>query len=131
MTSKDEINRNRWLFALAKFRISISECKLVHLYAGFYSVLSFFLVVTQDMSGDTTWQIEANFKLFLNTNMFVFLCSYCKVPVQKLLLSDLLPGPVTLVFQRSEALNTDLNPFTSVWVLSTIRQLEKNIQIKL
>lgn len=83
------------------------------------------------MSGDTTWQIEANFKLFLNTNMFVFLCSYCKVPVQKLLLSDLLPGPVTLVFQRSEALNTDLNPFTSVWVLSKIRQLEKNIQIKL
>lgn len=57
--------------------------------------------------------------------MFVFLCSYCKVPVQKSLLSDLLPGPVTLVFQRSEALNPDLNPFTSVWVLSKIRQLEK------
>lgn len=39
---------------------------------------------------------------------------YCKVPVQKELLGDLLPGPVTLVFERSEELNADLNPFTSV-----------------
>lgn len=39
---------------------------------------------------------------------------YCKVPVQKALLSDLLPGAVTLVFERSEKLNADLNPFTSV-----------------
>ncbi|XP_068180351.1 threonylcarbamoyl-AMP synthase [Antennarius striatus] len=39
---------------------------------------------------------------------------FCKVPVQNELLSDLLPGPVTLVFERSEALNTDLNPFTSL-----------------
>lgn len=39
---------------------------------------------------------------------------YCKVPVQKALLGDLLPGPVTLVFERSEELNTDLNPFTSL-----------------
>lgn len=30
------------------------------------------------------------------------------------LLRDLLPGPVTLVLQRSEELNKDLNPFTSV-----------------
>ncbi|XP_047455617.1 yrdC domain-containing protein, mitochondrial [Mugil cephalus] len=37
---------------------------------------------------------------------------YCKVKVKKELLMDLLPGPVTLVFERSEALNTDLNPFT-------------------
>ncbi|XP_042345131.1 yrdC domain-containing protein, mitochondrial [Plectropomus leopardus] len=37
---------------------------------------------------------------------------YCKVKVKEALLSDLLPGPVTLVFERSEALNTDLNPFT-------------------
>ncbi|XP_044062636.1 yrdC domain-containing protein, mitochondrial [Siniperca chuatsi] len=37
---------------------------------------------------------------------------YCKVTVTKALLGDLLPGPVTLVFERSEVLNTDLNPFT-------------------
>lgn len=61
-------------------------------------------------------------------NMFVFMCSYCKVPVHKSLLHDLLPGPVTLVFQRSEVLNTDLNPFTSVWVLSDSRKI---CQIKL
>ncbi|XP_045900347.1 yrdC domain-containing protein, mitochondrial isoform X1 [Micropterus dolomieu] len=39
---------------------------------------------------------------------------YCKVTVTKALLGDLLPGPVTLVFERSEVLNTDLNPFTSL-----------------
>lgn len=39
---------------------------------------------------------------------------YCKVTVTKALLCDLLPGPVTLVFERSETLNTDLNPFTSL-----------------
>ncbi|XP_035527914.1 yrdC domain-containing protein, mitochondrial isoform X3 [Morone saxatilis] len=39
---------------------------------------------------------------------------YCKVPVKEPLLADLLPGPVTLVFERSEVLNTDLNPFTSL-----------------
>ncbi|XP_041798900.1 yrdC domain-containing protein, mitochondrial [Chelmon rostratus] len=40
--------------------------------------------------------------------------TYCKVPVKEELLGDLLPGPVTLVFERSEALNADLNPFTSL-----------------
>lgn len=39
---------------------------------------------------------------------------YCKVPVKEALLGDLLPGPVTLVFQRSEVLNAELNPFTSL-----------------
>ncbi|XP_026173510.1 threonylcarbamoyl-AMP synthase [Mastacembelus armatus] len=39
---------------------------------------------------------------------------YCKVKVKEELLGDLLPGPVTLVFERSEELNTDLNPFTSL-----------------
>ncbi|XP_067457049.1 yrdC domain-containing protein, mitochondrial [Thunnus thynnus] len=39
---------------------------------------------------------------------------YCKVMVKKELLRDLLPGPVTLVFERSEVLNTDFNPFTSL-----------------
>ncbi|XP_013876703.1 threonylcarbamoyl-AMP synthase [Austrofundulus limnaeus] len=39
---------------------------------------------------------------------------YCKVKVKEGLLGDLLPGPVTLVFERSEALNADLNPFTSL-----------------
>ncbi|KAM9310404.1 threonylcarbamoyl-AMP synthase [Pholidichthys leucotaenia] len=38
----------------------------------------------------------------------------CKVNVKKELLGDLLPGPVTLVFERSEELNKDLNPFTSL-----------------
>ncbi|XP_011483925.1 yrdC domain-containing protein, mitochondrial isoform X1 [Oryzias latipes] len=39
---------------------------------------------------------------------------YCKVEVKKELLGDLLPGPVTLVFKRSETLNPALNPFTSL-----------------
>ena len=34
--------------------------------------------------------------------------------VKEELLADLLPGPVTLVFERSEVLNKDLNPFTPV-----------------
>uniref|UniRef100_A0A8C4ZKI9 Threonylcarbamoyl-AMP synthase n=1 Tax=Gadus morhua TaxID=8049 RepID=A0A8C4ZKI9_GADMO len=37
---------------------------------------------------------------------------YCEVKVKEELLADLLPGPVTLVFERSEVLNKDLNPFT-------------------
>ncbi|XP_060639994.2 threonylcarbamoyl-AMP synthase [Anolis sagrei] len=37
---------------------------------------------------------------------------FCKVHVPEGLLQDLLPGPVTLVLERSEALNPDLNPFT-------------------
>ncbi|XP_067305945.1 yrdC domain-containing protein, mitochondrial isoform X1 [Pseudorasbora parva] len=39
---------------------------------------------------------------------------YCKVCVKEELLSDLLPGPVTLVLERSAALNADLNPFTKL-----------------
>ncbi|XP_037683605.1 yrdC domain-containing protein, mitochondrial [Choloepus didactylus] len=39
---------------------------------------------------------------------------YCHVKVPKGLLKDLLPGPVTLVMERSEELNKDLNPFTSL-----------------
>ncbi|XP_061632814.1 yrdC domain-containing protein, mitochondrial isoform X2 [Phyllopteryx taeniolatus] len=39
---------------------------------------------------------------------------YCKVEVKEELLSDLLPGPVTLVLERSEILNKELNPFTSL-----------------
>ncbi|XP_060113517.1 threonylcarbamoyl-AMP synthase [Heteronotia binoei] len=37
---------------------------------------------------------------------------YCKVAVPDQLLHDLLPGRVTLVLERSQALNPDLNPFT-------------------
>ncbi|XP_019403457.1 PREDICTED: yrdC domain-containing protein, mitochondrial, partial [Crocodylus porosus] len=37
---------------------------------------------------------------------------YCHVSVPEELLRDLLPGPVTLVLQRSDGLNKDLNPFT-------------------
>ncbi|XP_010975801.3 threonylcarbamoyl-AMP synthase [Camelus dromedarius] len=37
---------------------------------------------------------------------------YCHVRVPEGLLNDLLPGPVTLVMERSEELNKDLNPFT-------------------
>nr|XP_047929197.1 yrdC domain-containing protein, mitochondrial [Anser cygnoides] len=39
---------------------------------------------------------------------------YCHVNVPDELLRDLLPGPVTLVLKRSEELNKDLNPFTSL-----------------
>ncbi|XP_026782118.2 yrdC domain-containing protein, mitochondrial isoform X1 [Pangasianodon hypophthalmus] len=39
---------------------------------------------------------------------------YCKVTVKEELLKDLLPGPVTLVLERSETLNADLNPFTKL-----------------
>ncbi|XP_030320102.1 yrdC domain-containing protein, mitochondrial [Calypte anna] len=39
---------------------------------------------------------------------------YCRVEVPEELLHDLLPGPVTLVLQRSEELNKELNPFTSL-----------------
>lgn len=39
---------------------------------------------------------------------------YCKVNVKRELLGDLLPGPVTLVFERSDTLNADLNPFTTL-----------------
>ncbi|XP_074073673.1 threonylcarbamoyl-AMP synthase [Macrotis lagotis] len=37
---------------------------------------------------------------------------YCQVRVPRELLEDLLPGPVTLVMERSGELNKDLNPFT-------------------
>uniref|UniRef100_F7APH9 Threonylcarbamoyl-AMP synthase n=1 Tax=Ornithorhynchus anatinus TaxID=9258 RepID=F7APH9_ORNAN len=37
---------------------------------------------------------------------------YCLVRVPRELLRDLLPGPVTLVMERSHELNGDLNPFT-------------------
>ncbi|XP_030638474.1 threonylcarbamoyl-AMP synthase [Chanos chanos] len=37
---------------------------------------------------------------------------YCKVCVKNELLQDLLPGPVTLVLERTKTLNPDLNPFT-------------------
>ncbi|KAJ7304477.1 hypothetical protein JRQ81_012042 [Phrynocephalus forsythii] len=37
---------------------------------------------------------------------------YCKVRVPEQLLRDLLPGPVTLVLERAEALHKELNPFT-------------------
>lgn len=39
---------------------------------------------------------------------------YCKVSVKDRLLRDLLPGPVTLVLERSATLNGDLNPFTKL-----------------
>ncbi|XP_078001587.1 threonylcarbamoyl-AMP synthase isoform X2 [Phascolarctos cinereus] len=37
---------------------------------------------------------------------------YCQVRVPREVLEDLLPGPVTLVMERSGELNKDLNPFT-------------------
>uniref|UniRef100_UPI00398EF43B threonylcarbamoyl-AMP synthase n=1 Tax=Pristiophorus japonicus TaxID=55135 RepID=UPI00398EF43B len=39
---------------------------------------------------------------------------YCKVTVSDQVLRDLLPGPVTLVFERTDELNEDLNPFTEL-----------------
>ncbi|XP_019720886.1 threonylcarbamoyl-AMP synthase isoform X2 [Hippocampus comes] len=39
---------------------------------------------------------------------------YCRVKVKEDLLRDLLPGPVTLVLERSQVLNRELNPFTAL-----------------
>ena len=39
---------------------------------------------------------------------------WCKRTVSSDLLNDLLPGPVTVVFERSEALNAALNPGVSL-----------------
>uniref|UniRef100_A0A8C5P7Z7 Threonylcarbamoyl-AMP synthase n=1 Tax=Leptobrachium leishanense TaxID=445787 RepID=A0A8C5P7Z7_9ANUR len=39
---------------------------------------------------------------------------YCQVNVPDQLLQDLLPGPVTLVMERTDGLNKELNPFTSL-----------------
>lgn len=39
---------------------------------------------------------------------------YCHVNVPDQLLQDLLPGPVTLVMERSDELNKELNPYTSL-----------------
>ncbi|XP_075709356.1 threonylcarbamoyl-AMP synthase [Rhinoderma darwinii] len=39
---------------------------------------------------------------------------YCQVNVPDQLLRDLLPGPVTLVMERSDELNKELNPYTSL-----------------
>uniref|UniRef100_A0A7N9CJQ3 Threonylcarbamoyl-AMP synthase n=1 Tax=Macaca fascicularis TaxID=9541 RepID=A0A7N9CJQ3_MACFA len=50
---------------------------------------------------------------------------YCRVRVPEGLLKDLLPGPVTLVMERSEELNKDLNPFTPVsQVFSCVSRLQ-------
>ncbi|XP_051574042.1 yrdC domain-containing protein, mitochondrial [Myxocyprinus asiaticus] len=39
---------------------------------------------------------------------------FCKVSVKEELLRDLLPGPITLVLERSVTLNSGLNPFTKL-----------------
>ncbi|XP_040193137.1 yrdC domain-containing protein, mitochondrial [Rana temporaria] len=39
---------------------------------------------------------------------------YCHVNVPEQLFRDLLPGPVTLVMERSDGLNKELNPYTSL-----------------
>ena len=41
-------------------------------------------------------------------------CRWSHVTVDRCLLSDLLPGPVTVVFERRPELNTHLNPRTSL-----------------
>ena len=45
--------------------------------------------------------------------MFVYypLFRWGKVGISDQLLEDLLPGPVTLIFDRQESLNVELNPF--------------------
>ena len=42
-----------------------------------------------------------------------FHCSWGRVTVSDELLHELLPGPITVVFQRTSALNADLNPSSS------------------
>ncbi|XP_025782084.1 yrdC domain-containing protein, mitochondrial, partial [Puma concolor] len=49
---------------------------------------------------------------FLDGSVSPLFSRYCHVRVPEGLLKDLLPGPVTLVLERSEELNKDLNPFT-------------------
>eukprot|EP00493_Phyllostaurus_siculus_P000408 UN00410 len=39
---------------------------------------------------------------------------WCNVTVSRQILEQLLPGPVTLVFERKPTLNPDLNPSTSL-----------------
>ena len=43
-----------------------------------------------------------------------FLCRWGKVTISDLLLQQLLPGPVTVVFERSPELNAHLNPGTTL-----------------
>lgn len=46
-----------------------------------------------------------------------FLCRWTNCPVGEEILKDLLPGPFTLIFERSSHLNPDLNPsVTSVGI---------------
>lgn len=56
---------------------------------------------------------------------------YCHVRVPEQLLQDLLPGPVTLVMERTEELNRDLNPFTPVsWASSlTFRRVGQSSRL--
>lgn len=44
----------------------------------------------------------------------LFLHRWAVVTVSKLVLEDLLPGPVTLVFERTQELNHNLNPNTNL-----------------
>ena len=47
-------------------------------------------------------------------NLFHLFCRWSKVNVPKALLSDILPGPVTVVLERSADLNPNLNPGTQL-----------------
>lgn len=49
--------------------------------------------------------------------------------MKEALLGDLLPGPVTLVFERAETLNADLNPFTTVCPLPKLDTKENKIAV--
>lgn len=94
------MSKSHWPSALEKFRTFIGECEK----------LVFHLVRDPAM----LWGFHS-MKFKTVANLFgARINRYCKVPVQKALLGDLLPGAVTLVFERSEELNADLNPFTSV-----------------
>lgn len=62
----------------------------------------------------TVWNRTSSDPSFLVGSVSALFPRYCHVRVPKGLLKDLLPGPVTLVLERSEELNKDLNPFTPV-----------------
>ena len=49
--------------------------------------------------------------------LHLFIISFCrwgKVTISDALLNELLPGPVTTVFERTNKLNAELNPGTSL-----------------
>ena len=50
--------------------------------------------------------------IFLYSSIYILPYRWCDVTISRDILEDLLPGPVTLVFDRKAVLNPELNPST-------------------